>query len=78
MRNSVRFGRINEQQAQPYERWLTYEQPQNISEEAETAIQAMQVEYDDELEHIKENGFRETTEWRDTTHNSIYVYTGWR
>ena len=51
---------------------LTYEQLQNVSEEAKSYIQTMQTEFKDELEYIKENGFREITDWWDTTHNSIY------
>lgn len=51
---------------------LTYEQLQNVSEESKYYLQMMQMEFVDELEYIKENGFRENTDWWDTTHNSIY------
>lgn len=51
---------------------LTYEQMQNVSEEAEAYLQMEQEEFEEELKYIKENGFRETTEWWDTTHNTIY------
>ena len=54
------------------EQGLTYEQLQNITREDEANLQMEQAEFEDELEYIKENGFRETTEWWDTTHNSIY------
>ena len=51
---------------------LTYDQLQNVSEDAEAYLQQQQAEYDEELEYMKENGLREITEWWDTTHNSVY------
>ena len=51
---------------------LTYEQLQNVSEEAKAYLQATEAEYGEELNYVKENGFREETEWWDTVHTSIY------
>ena len=55
---------------------LTYEQLQNVSEEAKAYLQMSQEEFEDELEYVKKNGLRETTEWWDTVHNSIYDIKG--
>ena len=51
---------------------LTYEQLQNVSDEAKAYVQMEQEEYKDELTYIEKNGFRTNTEWWDTAHNSTY------
>ena len=45
---------------------------QNPTKEIEEMLLNNQKAYEEELKHIKENGLRESTEWWDTTHNSIY------
>lgn len=54
------------------EQGLTYSQILELPENAEKALISTQEEFEEELEYIKENGLRETTEWWDTTHNTIY------
>ena len=51
---------------------LTKEQLQNVGEEVDAYLQMTQMEFEEELEYVKENGFRETTDWWDTTHNTTY------
>ena len=51
---------------------LTYEQLQNVSEEAKAYLEMEQAEFEEEQKYVKENGFREVTEWWDTTHNTVY------
>ena len=51
---------------------LTYSQIQNMPENIEEKLLANQMEFEDEMAYVKENGFRESTEWWDTTHNTIY------
>ena len=51
---------------------FTYSQIQEMPENMEETLLPAQIEFEDELEYIKENGLRESTEWWDTTHNSIY------
>lgn len=51
---------------------LTYSQIQNIGDEADAALEALEKEFEQEQEYVKENGFRESSEWWDTVHNTIY------
>lgn len=51
---------------------LTYSQIQNPTNKIEEMLLDNQKAYEEELKYIKENGLRESTEWWDTTHNSIY------
>ncbi|MCQ2436599.1 MAG: linear amide C-N hydrolase [Clostridia bacterium] len=51
---------------------LTYEQLQNVGDEADAYLQIQQAEYEDELKYIEENGLRETTEWWITVHTAVY------
>lgn len=50
----------------------TYSQILELPENAEENLLSMQKEYEEEMKYVKENGFRETTEWWDTTHNTTY------
>ena len=54
------------------EQKLTYSQILKLPKNAEEELIHRQKEFEKELEYIKENGLRETTEWWDTTHNTIY------
>lgn len=51
---------------------FTYPQILKLPENAEELLLSVQRKFEAEPEYIKENGFRETAEWLDTTHNSIY------
>ena len=54
------------------EQGLTYSQILELPENAEEALIPTQEEFEQEKEYVKKNGLRETTEWWDTTHNTIY------
>ena len=51
---------------------LTYSDIQNPPDIIEEMLLSLQMEYEAELEYIKENGLRETTEWWDTVYTSVY------
>ena len=51
---------------------LTYSQILQLPEGMEELLLSYQMEFEAELEYIRENGFRESSEWWDTAHNSIY------
>ena len=54
------------------EQGLTYSQILELPDNAEEALIPTQEEFEQEKEYVKKNGLRETTEWWDTTHNTIY------
>lgn len=51
---------------------LTYSQIQNAGPKEDEDLKQKQKEFEEEMEYVKENGFREKTEWWDTTHNTTY------